>query len=233
MILMHQRRACCAFIALAAGLVGTLTACGSASESPTTPTAAAGPAEARGASGTPFAGNPSGPSSGLASTPPSRLPTSGAAAGASPKNPGQQRLASCSGHMVQAQLQLAASSSAGRRAGAVGLRNTSTRPCGIDGHPDLQLLGRDADPISTVVVAARSHSPIRLAPGATAWATLTWSTLAGADEPRTGTCEPAASRLAVFAPQDQTQLDVVFSGGPVCQHGRIEVGAFGAKSPTA
>jgi hypothetical protein len=135
--------------------------------------------------------------------------------------------------MLQSQLRLGAPESAGRRSAAVGVHNGSTSACGLDGYPDLQLLGQGTDPISTLVVPTGSHSLVRLEPGATAWSALDWSTRAGAGEPQAGPCQPAAARLAVFAPHDRTELDVAFSAGPVCRFGRIEAGAFATKPPIA
>ena len=58
------------------------------------------------------------------------------------------------------------------------------------------------------------------------WATLTWSAAPSDDEPRTGPCEPAPVRLAVFPPGQSTQLSTGYDAGPVCDHGQITAGPF-------
>lgn len=130
----------------------------------------------------------------------------------------------CTGRELEAQLRVAAATG-GERTAALGLRNKTGAPCTIDGYPDLQLLAAGTDPISTSPVHVGSKSRITVAPGATVWSALRWSVVAASGEPGTGACEPTASQLAVFAPDDIVELDIPFSAGPICQHGRIEVGA--------
>jgi hypothetical protein len=134
----------------------------------------------------------------------------------------------CSGSALQALFQANAANGS-QRSGAVGLRNQSASVCTVSGYPDLQLLGRGDDPISTSVVKdAKSPAVVRLAPGQTAWAAMAWRTAAVADEPQSGPCQPAAGRLAVFLPGQTTQLSTSFDAGSVCDHGRITVSPLGA-----
>jgi hypothetical protein len=133
----------------------------------------------------------------------------------------------CTGRELQAQLKIAAASD-GRRTAALGLRNKSSSPCTVDGYPDLQLLASGADPISTSPVHIGAKTRVSVAPGATAWSALSWSVVAGSGDPSTGACGPTVSKVAVFAPDDTVELDVPFSAGSVCQHGRIEVGPLKA-----
>jgi hypothetical protein len=172
----------------------------------------------------PFAGAP--PSSSAAPPTPSLTATTTAPA-PSPSGPARAGDApACAGSVLQAQLKV--DGTVGKATGAIGLRNQSAAACTVTGFPDLQLLGRGDDPISTrAAPTAGSPAAVRLEPGATAWSPVTWSTVASADE--ASPCEPAAERLAVFAPGDKTQLNVAYSAGPVCDHGLIQVGPFSAR----
>jgi hypothetical protein len=231
---MKRNRARSVALAMLAAYCGCLAACSSAH-----------PAAPRGAAAAevPATGPGIGPPTG--STPPPAGPSAGAAATTSPAAPGPGRGATapspraasksqlpCPGSALRGRLRVAPAIHANQRTATVGLVNTSKQTCTVNGYPDLQLLGAGTDPISTMTVHAGSAAAVRLAPGATAWATLRWSAVASADE-AADACQPAASRLAVFAPHDTTELDVAFSGGRVCQHGRIQVGAFGARAPQA
>ena len=138
--------------------------------------------------------------------------------------------ARCSGRGLTAGLEIG-NLSGSTQSAALSVRNTTAQPCTLSGFPDLQLLGHGEDPISTLVVHTGSAGTLQLSPGATAWAPLTWSTAPATDEPAGG-CEPSASRLAVFAPGDSTQINLDYSAGPICGHGRIAASAFRAGAPT-
>ena len=166
-----------------------------------------------------------GPAAGC-SSPDAAPPAHRGVAAAVPAGP----VARCSGHDVRADL-LIGKRAGGRQDAALTVRSTAAAPCDLTGFPDLQLLGHGDDPISTMVVRAGSPAPLRLAAGGTAWSSLSWTTTPAADEPA-GRCQPTADRLAVFVPADHTEVDVDFSAGAVCAHGRVEANAFRAGHPT-
>jgi hypothetical protein len=198
-----------------------------AARKPPAPSSAASQASAPGSGPSPAAPartpagatNPVGPSGAPAGK--SGGQQGGAAAGAPPGAAGAAP--PCPGTALTAQFE-ANSGKAGQRSGRVGLRNGSGAVCSVIGFPEVQLVGRGDDPISTYTVHDGAARLVLLAPGQTSWATLTWSTQAAADEPATGPCQPSAERLAVFAPHQQTQLNVPFAAGPVCVHGQFMVG---------
>jgi hypothetical protein len=225
-------------IALAAAFAGAAAGCGS-------PDTEAAPTVAGPTSGTTAGAPTSAATPTLTATPlPGATPSSTSPAAATPPAPGRPLAAGsgghsksgsssstgralCSGHAVVAQLRPGAGSG-DRRSATIGLTNASAVSCTLSGFPELQLVAAGNDPVSTLTVRKGQPSTVRLKPGATAWSALSWTTRAAADEPASGRCQPAADRLAVFAPQDHVEMDVTYSGGPVCQHGRIEVGAFRA-----
>ncbi len=115
---------------------------------------------------------------------------------------------------------------------SVGLRNTTAAKCAITGYPGLQLLDAHQQPVSTYQVKSDAAHSVLLAPGAVAWSSVSWTVTAAADEPRSGPCQPAAALLVVIPPEDRGQLTVPFSGGSVCDHGRLSVSALGLGAPT-
>ena len=210
-------------LTMAIGLAGLTAGCGSPAHDDALPvlTPTGGAATPSITSPSPAASLPASlPAAPLPASAPVSLPATATQAGRAPDGP----VARCSGKELAADLQPPAAAG-DRRSAALSLRNTGSKPCSLSGFPDLQLLGHADDPISTLVVHTGPAGSVRLAPGATAWAALIWTTKAAADEPAGG-CEPAAGRLAVFAPSDENQLDVTYSAGPICEHGRVEAGAF-------
>ena len=186
--------------------------------------AAATAACARHAPGVPAAAAPSGAAplaSGQSPGPgPAPATTSSSPAVAGPAG---AAVPSCPASALEARFRVTGGDST-RRSGAVGFHNQGKTACTLSGFPDLQLLGRSDDPISTSVVRDGARpGVIRLAPGQTAWAAVTWTAVAAADEPRSGPCQPAAVRLAVFPPAQLTQLSIDYTAGVVCDHGRFVV----------
>jgi hypothetical protein len=168
-------------------------------------------------------------------TPPSAVPSNPASSGGSapggppvptgtPKtNPpvAGNAIGRCPGNTLRAEFHVTGTES-GRRSGMVGLRNVASTACTLAGYPGLQLVGTGVSPISTDTAPdGKPGRAVRLDPGQAAWTTLTWTTVAAADEPRSGPCEPEAPRLAVNPPDDSTQLFAEFAAGPVCDHGRL------------
>jgi hypothetical protein len=132
----------------------------------------------------------------------------------------------CAGNALRAEFHVTSTES-GRRSGMVGLRNVASTACTLAGYPGLQLVGRGVGPVSTDTAPdGKPGRTVRLDPGKAAWTTLTWTTVAAADEPRSGPCEPEAPRLAVNPPDDDTQLFAAFAAGPVCDHGRMTMSAL-------
>ncbi|MEU4564994.1 DUF4232 domain-containing protein [Actinoplanes sp. NPDC023936] len=140
--------------------------------------------------------------------------------------------APCSGISLTAQLRTTAPAK-GKRTAYLSVVNKSTQPCALNGHPDLQLLDGHEEPVSTGTERIGTKKPVTLAPGAAAWSTLVWSTVAGPDEPATGDCQRAATILTVYAPPDNVGIEIPYSAGPVCQFGQINATPFSAKAPSA
>jgi hypothetical protein len=217
-------------LAAGAGLVAGVAACGPSSSPRHAAIPAASAAGATTAPAAPSTSDSNAPAppvsrsdgAGSGQTPHPR--PQGAASGQPKQNPAAApNPATCSGSVLQAQLRTAPADGS-RRTGSVGLRNTAQTACTLSGFPDLQLLGTGNDPISTLGVrTAGTPGAVVVGPGRTAWAGLTWITTPAFDEPSSGPCEPAAVQLAVFAPNDRTQLSIAYAGGPVCDHGRITI----------
>ncbi|BAL87450.1 hypothetical protein AMIS_22300 [Actinoplanes missouriensis 431] len=140
--------------------------------------------------------------------------------------------APCSGISLTAQLRTTAPAK-GKRTAYLSVVNKSSQPCALNGHPDLQLLDGADDPVSTGTERLGTKKPLTLTPGAAAWSTLVWSTVAGPDEPTTGDCQRAATILTVYAPPDNVGIEIPYSAGPVCQFGQINATPFSATAPTA
>jgi hypothetical protein len=222
-------------LALAIGLAGVTSGCGKSHHDEAATPAALPPTPVVSSS----AGSLSAAPPSVAGSDAAVAPAAGAAkprhpAGAGPqsatKSGAHAAAARCSGRSLTAALRIQGLSG-GTQNAALTVRNKTAQPCTLAGFPDLQLLGHGDDPVSTLVLRAGPAGVLRLSAGGTAWAQLRWGTTPASDEPAGG-CEPAASRLAVFAPGDRTQINLDYSAGPVCQHGRVQANAFRAGLPT-
>ncbi|QUQ69404.1 DUF4232 domain-containing protein [Kutzneria sp. CA-103260] len=100
--------------------------------------------------------------------------------------------------------------------------NTSQATCTLYGHGGFALVGA---PTQLTWTANPGPSLITLTPGQQAAMTLHWTAVPADDEPG-AQCEPVAA-TAISIPPDETQpLTVAWTGGPVCQHGRMDASAY-------
>lgn len=113
---------------------------------------------------------------------------------------------------------------AGQRYAALVLTNTSDTACRTQGWPGLSLETGDGDAIPTTTVRDDSREPSQLTiePGASAWAQLHWTVVAGDDDPADGTCGPDPSTLEVIPPDQESATPADWELGQVCGAGRIE-----------
>lgn len=110
---------------------------------------------------------------------------------------------------------------AGNRHAALVLTNDSDRTCRTYGWVGLQLAAPGDRPLPTRVERSGDPARVVLPPGASAWATLRWSTVPTGGEPVEGPCRPTPTALLVIPPDETTQLRVDWRYGPACDGGRI------------
>ncbi len=107
------------------------------------------------------------------------------------------------------------------------LKNTSGTGCLVSGRPGLRLLGAGGQPLPTHVTPVPPGSIgvlVRLAPGASAAATLRFSPdVPGPGEQTTGPCEKTAHRVRVTlaSPGGGTLTGPVSPPTAVCEHGSM------------
>lgn len=110
------------------------------------------------------------------------------------------------------------------------LRNTGAAICTVSGHPGLQLRAGGGGRLPTQVVPIPpgvTAALIRLAPGASAAATLRFSPdVPGTGEGHTGPCEPAARsvRVMLASPGRGSLIGRILPATSVCEHGRMTEG---------
>jgi Domain of unknown function (DUF4232) len=123
---------------------------------------------------------------------------------------------------------------AGQRYALLSLTNRSDVTCTMYGYPGMLLQDAAGHPVATDVRRDPDAGPVLfpLAPGHAAWARLHWTAMPSADEPQSGDCEPPAAAVIVTPPDETDHLTVAKGLGPVCAHGRIDVGAMSAQKPT-
>jgi hypothetical protein len=116
---------------------------------------------------------------------------------------------------------------AGQRYVTAVLTNRSSHACWTYGYIGMRLVDGTGRPVPTELVRQPSPAPamVSLAPGGTVYAVLHWTVVQAVDETATP-CEPVAASVQVTPPDETTQLVVGWAYGPVCQHGRIDVGAL-------
>jgi hypothetical protein len=116
---------------------------------------------------------------------------------------------------------------AGQRYARVVLTNRSSHACWTYGFIGIQLFDGAGRPVPTDLVRQPPPAPtvVMIAPNGAAYSGLHWAAVPAADE--TGQqCEPVPASVYVTPPDETTQLAVPWSGGSVCQHGRIDTGAL-------
>jgi hypothetical protein len=120
---------------------------------------------------------------------------------------------------------------AGQRYATLELMNTSHRACQTYGHVGLQLLGAHGSRVATDTLwdSTPASRRVVLAPGAAATAQLHWSAIQGTGD-QTGPCVTAPTHIQVTPPDTSSSLMLKWSGGTVCERGRIDVTAM-VKAP--
>jgi Protein of unknown function (DUF4232) len=111
---------------------------------------------------------------------------------------------------------------AGQRYLRLVLANTSGHACRIYGWPGLGL-GTGTASISTNAVRTGTPTSFVIPAGGHAHAKLHWTVVPSADEPQSSACEPTPAWIYVTPPNETTQLQVPWSYGAVCGHGRIDL----------
>jgi hypothetical protein len=118
---------------------------------------------------------------------------------------------------------------AGNRYATLILTNRSDETCRTFGYVGMQLTGPGGDELPTRVIREPEPAPHRvvLRPGQSAYTHIHWTVVPGAGEPAAGPCAPRPTRLLVIPPDERTQLAAGWSGGAVCERGRIFTTALG------
>ena len=112
---------------------------------------------------------------------------------------------------------------AGQRDVRLTLRNRSGHTCRTQGWIGMQLR-RDAHDVRTDVVRTQGPSQrVVLQAGERAIATLHWTVIPAPSEPQSGACEPTPRRALITPPDETASLRIRWTGGAVCQLGRIDV----------
>jgi hypothetical protein len=116
---------------------------------------------------------------------------------------------------------------AGQRYATLELMNNSKHSCHTYGHVGLQLLGAHSKRVATDAVwdSTPAAHRIVLAPGAAATAQLHWTIVPGTGD-QTGPCVTAPTHIAITPPDETSQLELKWTGGNVCERGRIDVTAL-------
>lgn len=143
---------------------------------------------------------------------------------------GQPAIPPCRTEELSAYL-TAGSPGAGQRYATLELMNNSHHSCHTYGHVGLQLLGAHGSQVATDTVwdSTPAAHPIVLAPGAAATAQLHWSAIQGIGD-QTGPCVTAPTHIEITPPDMTSSLTLKWSGGIVCERGRIDVTAL-VKAP--
>jgi hypothetical protein len=122
---------------------------------------------------------------------------------------------------------IAGSPGAGQRYATLELMNNSKHSCHTYGHVGLQLLGTRGSRIATDTVWNSTPAAHRvvLAPGAAATAQLHWAVVPGIGD-QTGPCVTAPTHVEITPPDTTSSIVLKWSGGTVCEYGRIDVTAL-------
>ena len=117
---------------------------------------------------------------------------------------------------------------AGNRYATLALTNGTSHPCRVFGYGGLQLLDADRRPVPTRQYRDPTQPPtlVTVTPGHSVSTLLHWGAVPSGSEPEQGQCEPEASFLSVIPPDETTALVVDWTGGPVCEQGRIAEWAY-------
>jgi hypothetical protein len=145
--------------------------------------------------------------------------------------------ASCSGAQLKGSFSVVrGSAGAGNITYKLVLKNASSRMCTLTGLPQGRLLGKTGKALPTHVRAAFPGALtailVRLAPGATTFATARFSQdVPGTGEPAAGRkCEPTAWSFRVTGQGGGTTRVKLAPPTPVCEHGQLLFSAYSVKS---
>jgi hypothetical protein len=116
---------------------------------------------------------------------------------------------------------------AGQRYATLELMNNSKHSCHTYGHVGLQLLDAHGSRVATHAVWDSTPAAHRvvLAPGAAATAQLHWAVIPGPGD-QTGPCVTAPTRIEITPPDESAHVELKWTGGTVCERGRIDVTAL-------
>lgn len=118
----------------------------------------------------------------------------------------------------------------GRRYASIQLTNTSTAACTVGGRIGLSLTGKSG-PVPTVVQRDPAADPLTLRAGGSVWLPLSWTVNPAAGEAAMP-CQPVADTVAVGIPGAGAVVNTRFTGGPVCDGGKIVLGRLTATKPS-
>lgn len=111
----------------------------------------------------------------------------------------------------------------GHRFAALSLINRSRRACGETGYVGLRFSDARGKPLPTSV----THEPgyqsrlVVLRPGGRATTVLEWSVFVVRRSDERGSCRTPPRMLEITPPGSSSRLRVRWTGGLVCQHGRV------------
>jgi Protein of unknown function (DUF4232) len=111
---------------------------------------------------------------------------------------------------------------AGQRDVRLTLRNRSGHTCRTQGWVGMQLRRGGHDVRTNVVREQGPSHRVVLRAGERAVATLHWTVVPAPSEPQSGACEPTARHVLITPPDEVGSLRIRWTGGPVCQRGRID-----------
>lgn len=216
-------------VAVLVAVLLALAGCGSGNGTAAAPPADTGTAAPGGGGGTapltsaPASGVPTGSGAGSGSGP-------GSGGGAStPAGPDRCHTSQLTGslHGLDA--------AAGQRYATLTLTNHTGVTCRIDGYGGIQLVTASGATVPTEQSRDATAPPklITLAPKASASSQLHWTVVPSDRDPsQTGQCEPTPGALRVIPPDETDALQVKWTLGVVCDHGRIVQQAYRAGTGT-
>jgi hypothetical protein len=116
---------------------------------------------------------------------------------------------------------------AGQRYATLELMNNSRHSCHTYGHVGLQFLGRHGRRVATHAVWDSVPAPHRVVipAGAAATAQLHWAVVPGTGD-QSGPCVTPPTHIEITPPDETSSLTIAWTGGVVCERGRIDVSAL-------
>jgi hypothetical protein len=116
---------------------------------------------------------------------------------------------------------------AGQRYATLELMNNSRHSCQTYGHVGLQFLGGYGRRVATDVIWNAVPAPRRVVipAGGAATAQLHWAAVPGTGD-QGGPCLTPPTHVEITPPDETSHLEIVWTGGVVCERGRIDVAAL-------